>query len=138
MQKNNLVRRRVGSVSKCKSHASLTGFPFNIQSFFAFFFGYVCLSEMKRGLSFSYNTVLPSKAYYKLLDRISGEMMTLSMLLSWRFEWIIEWMIYLMSKTWEVFAQSSEPEAHVKNARQTKKYKTIKMWIMHIQILRKT
>ena len=25
-----------------------------------------------------------------------------------------------MSKTWEVFAQSSEPEAHVKNARQTK------------------
>ena len=31
---------------------------------------------------------------------------------------------YLMSKTWEVFKQSSEPEAHVKNARQTKKYKT--------------
>ena len=29
-----------------------------------------------------------------------------------------------MSRTWEVFAQSSEPEAHVKNARQTKKYKT--------------
>ena len=28
--------------------------------------------------------------------------------------------VYLMSKTWEVFAQSSEPEAHVKNARQTK------------------
>ena len=28
-----------------------------------------------------------------------------------------------MSKTWEVFAQSYEPEAHVKNARQTKKYK---------------
>ena len=28
-----------------------------------------------------------------------------------------ECMIYLMSKTWEVFAQSSEPEAHVKNAR---------------------
>ena len=26
-----------------------------------------------------------------------------------------------MSKTWEVFTQSSEPEAHVKNARQTKK-----------------
>ena len=25
-----------------------------------------------------------------------------------------------MSKTWEVFAQSSEPETHVKNARQTK------------------
>ena len=24
-----------------------------------------------------------------------------------------------MSKTWEVFTQSSEPEAHVKNARQT-------------------
>ena len=33
-------------------------------------------------------------------------------------------MIYLMSKTWEVFTQSSEPEAHIKNARQTKKYKT--------------
>ena len=30
-----------------------------------------------------------------------------------------------MSKTWEVFAQSSEPEAHVKNARQAKKYKTV-------------
>ena len=29
-------------------------------------------------------------------------------------------MIYLMSKTQEVFAQSSEPQAHVKNARQTK------------------
>ena len=28
-----------------------------------------------------------------------------------------------MSKTWEVFAQSSEPEAHVKNARQTKNTK---------------
>ena len=82
MQKNNLVRRRVGSVSKCKSHASLTGFPFNIQSFFAFSFGCVSLSEVKRGLSFSYNTVLPSKAYYKFLDWISGEMMTLSMLLS--------------------------------------------------------
>ena len=39
-------------------------------------------------------------------------------------EWMNEWMIYLMLKTWEVFAQSSEPEAHVKNARQTKKYKT--------------
>ena len=26
-----------------------------------------------------------------------------------------------MAKTWEVFTQSSEPEAHVKNARQTKK-----------------
>ena len=39
-------------------------------------------------------------------------------------EWMNEWMIYLMSKTWEVFTQSSEPEAHVKNARQTKKYKT--------------
>ena len=36
-------------------------------------------------------------------------------------EWMIEWMIYLMSKTWEVFTQSSEQEAHVKNARQTKK-----------------
>lgn len=32
-------------------------------------------------------------------------------------------MIYLMSKTWEVFAQSSTPEARVKNARQTKKAK---------------
>ena len=31
-----------------------------------------------------------------------------------------EWMIYLMSKTWEVF----KPETHVKNAPQTKKYKT--------------
>ena len=29
-----------------------------------------------------------------------------------------------MSKTWEVFTQSFEPGAHVKNARQTKKYKT--------------
>ena len=28
-----------------------------------------------------------------------------------------------MSKTWEVFAQSSEPEAHVKNAQQTKNTK---------------
>ena len=28
-----------------------------------------------------------------------------------------------MLKTWEVFAQSSEPEAHVKNARQTKNTK---------------
>ena len=28
-----------------------------------------------------------------------------------------------MSKTWEVFAQSSEPEAHVKNARQNKNTK---------------
>ena len=28
-----------------------------------------------------------------------------------------------MSKTWEVFAQSSEPEAHVKNARQTENTK---------------
>ena len=35
-----------------------------------------------------------------------------------------EWMIFLMSKTWEVFTQSSEPEAHVKNGRQTKKYKS--------------
>ena len=36
-------------------------------------------------------------------------------------EWMNEWMIYLMSKTWEVFTQSSEPEAHVKNARQKKR-----------------
>ena len=38
-------------------------------------------------------------------------------------------MIYLMSKTWEVFAQSFErlPEAHVKNARQTKNTKQDKM-----------
>ena len=42
-------------------------------------------------------------------------------------------MIYLMSKTWEVFAQSSEPEAHVKNARQTKNTTQDKMGIMHIQ-----
>ena len=35
-------------------------------------------------------------------------------------EWMNEWMIYLMSKTWEVF----KPETHVKNAPQTKKYKT--------------
>ena len=28
-----------------------------------------------------------------------------------------------MSKTWEVFAQSSEPQAHVKNTRQTKNTK---------------
>ena len=49
---------------------------------------------------------------------------------------ILEWneMIYLMSETWEVFAQSSEPEAHVKNARQTRNTKQDKMWIMHIQI----
>ena len=33
-------------------------------------------------------------------------------------------MIYVMSKMWEVFTQSSEPEAHVNNAQQTKKYKT--------------
>ena len=39
-------------------------------------------------------------------------------------EWMNEWMIYLMSKMWEVFQQSSEPEAHVKNARQSKNYKT--------------
>ena len=36
-------------------------------------------------------------------------------------------MIYLMSKTREVFVQSSEPEAHVKNARQTKNTKQDKM-----------
>ena len=36
-------------------------------------------------------------------------------------------MIYLMSETWEVFAQSSEPEAHVKNARQTRNTKQDKM-----------
>ena len=33
----------------------------------------------------------------------------------------------LMSKTWEVFAKSSEPEAHVKKARQTKNTKQDKM-----------
>ena len=27
-------------------------------------------------------------------------------------EWMNEWIIYLMSKTWEVFAQPSEPEAN--------------------------
>ena len=42
----------------------------------------------------------------------------------WMNEWMNEWMIYLMSKMWEVFQQSSEPEAHVKNARQSKNYKT--------------
>ena len=31
--------------------------------------------------------------------------------------------VYLMSKTRKVFAQSSDPEAHVKNARQTKNTK---------------
>ena len=37
-----------------------------------------------------------------------------------------------MTKTWEVFAQSSEQEAHVKNTRQTKNTKQLdKMWIMH-------
>ena len=35
--------------------------------------------------------------------------------------------IYLMSKTREVFAQSSEPEANVKNAQQTKNTKQGKM-----------
>ena len=39
-----------------------------------------------------------------------------------------------MSKTWKVFAQSSEPEVHVKNARQTKNTTQDKMWIMHIQV----
>ena len=56
-----------------------------------------------------------------------------------RLTWMNEWMIYVMSKTWEVFAQSSEPEAHViKNARQTKNTKQDKMWIMYVQILRTT
>ena len=31
---------------------------------------------------------------------------------------LVKVIIYLMSKTWEVFAQSSEPGARVKNARQ--------------------
>ena len=35
---------------------------------------------------------------------------------------------------WEVFAQSSKPEAHVKNARQTKDTKQNTMSIMHIQM----
>ena len=37
-----------------------------------------------------------------------------------------EWMndLFNVEDMWEVFPQSSEPEAHVKNARQTKKYKT--------------
>ena len=35
--------------------------------------------------------------------------------------------IHFMSKTWEVFAQSSEPEAHVENVRQTKNTKQDKM-----------
>ena len=33
-----------------------------------------------------------------------------------------------------MFAQSSKPEARVKNARETKNTKQDKMWIMHIQI----
>ena len=37
----------------------------------------------------------------------------------------------------KVFAQSSEPEAYVKYARQTtKNIKQDKMWVMHIQILK--
>ena len=41
-----------------------------------------------------------------------------------------------MSKVWKVFAQSSEPEAYLKYARQTtKNTKQDKMWVMHIQIL---
>ena len=39
-----------------------------------------------------------------------------------------------MSKTWEVFAQSSEPEAHVKKAQKTKNTKQNEMLIMHTQI----
>ena len=45
-------------------------------------------------------------------------------------------MFYLMSKTWEGFAQSSELEARVKNARQTKNTKKDEMWVMRIQILK--
>ena len=37
-----------------------------------------------------------------------------------------------MLKTWEVFAQSSEPEAPVKNARQTKNTKQDKLYDLHI------
>ena len=35
---------------------------------------------------------------------------------------------------WEAFAQSSKPEAHVKNVRLTKDTKPDKMWILHRQI----
>ena len=45
-------------------------------------------------------------------------------------------MFYFMSKTWEGFAQSSELEAHVKNARQTKNTRQDEMWVMRIQILK--
>ena len=38
-----------------------------------------------------------------------------------------------MSKTWEVFAQSSEPEAPVKNARQTKNTKQDKLCELYIK-----
>ena len=53
-----------------------------------------------------------------------GDLASCTVLSNYRECGMNEWMIFLMSKTWEVFAQSSEPEAHVKNARQTKKYKT--------------
>ena len=43
-------------------------------------------------------------------------------------------MFYLMSKTWEGFAQSSEPEAHVKNARQTKNTRQDEMGYAYINI----
>ena len=41
-------------------------------------------------------------------------------------------MFYLMSKTWEGFARSSELEAHVKNARQTINTRQDEMWVMRI------
>ena len=43
-----------------------------------------------------------------------------------------------MLKTWKVFTQSSEPEAHVKMLDKLKNTKQDKKWIMYIQILRKT
>ena len=43
-------------------------------------------------------------------------------------------MLSLMSKAWDVFAESSEPEVDVKNARQTKNTKEDKMEITHIQV----
>ena len=40
--------------------------------------------------------------------------------------------VYLMSKTQEVLAQSSEPEAHVKNVRRTKNTKQDQMRVIYI------
>ena len=43
-------------------------------------------------------------------------------------------MLSLMSKAWDVFAESSRPVVDVKNARQTKDTKEDKMEIIHIQV----